>query len=166
MLPKSFVHRVILACHDDNGHLGMEIYPKFVTREVLLAQNGRQCVHIHIHTCNRCLRFKQPQERSEMQPILVLYPMELVQLDFLTLGGKADDNRSVNILIVTVHFTKYAQAYVISKQTAVVVAQTLWENFLVHYRWPEKILTDQGKSFENNLIRELCGLAHSKETPY
>ena len=101
-----------------------------------------------------------------MQPILVSYPMELVYLDFLTLGGKANDNGSVNILIVTVHFTKYIQAYVTSKQTAVVVARTLWENFLVHYRWPEKILTDQGKSFENNLIRELCGIGSSKETLY
>ena len=78
--------------------------------------------------------------------------MELVHLDFLTLGGKADDRRSVNILIVTDHFTKYAQAYITPKQTAVVVAQTLSENFLVHYGWPEKFLTDQGKSFENNLI--------------
>ena len=85
--------------------------------------------------------------------------MELVNLDFLTLGGKADDNRSVNILIVTDHFTKNAQAYITSKQTAVVVAGTLWENFLVHYGWPEKILTDQGNSFVNNLIKELCELA-------
>ena len=73
-------------------------------------------------------------------------------MEFLTLGGKADVHKSVHILIVTDHFTKYAQAYVTPKQIAVVVAQTLWENFLVHYGWPEKILTDQGKSFENNLI--------------
>ena len=59
--------------------------------------------------------------------------MELVHLDFLTLGGKTDDNRSVNILIVRDHFMKYAQAYVTPKQTAVVVALTLQENFLVHY---------------------------------
>ena len=55
--------------------------------------------------------------------------MELAHLDFLTLGGKTDDSWSGNILIVTDHFTKYAQAYVTSKQTAVIVAQTLWENF-------------------------------------
>ena len=77
-----------------------------------------------------------------MRPILVSYPLDLVHLDFLTLGGKADDNRSVNILIVTDHFTKYAQAYVTPKQTAAVVACTLRENFLVHYGWPAKILTD------------------------
>ena len=47
----------------------------------------------------------------------------------------------------------------LQKQTAVVVARTLWENFLVHYGWPEKIITDQGKSFENNLFPELCSLA-------
>ena len=87
-----------------------------------------------------------------MQPILVSYPQELVHLDFLTLRGKMDDSKSINILIVTDHFTKYAQAYVMPKQTAVMVARTLWEHFLVHYGWPEKILTDQGKSFENNLI--------------
>ena len=104
-----------------------------------------------------------------MQPILISYLLELVHLDFLTLGGKADENRGVNILIVTDHFTKYAQAYVTPKQTAMVVAQTLWENFLVHYGWPEKILTDQGISFENNLIRELCELAKVKKlriSPY
>ena len=71
-----------------------------------------------------------------MQPVLVSYSMELVHLDFLTLGGKADDHRNVSILIVTDHFTKYAQAYITPKQAAVVVAKTLWENFLVHYRWP------------------------------
>ena len=64
-----------------------------------------------------------------MQPILVSYPMELFHLDFLTLGGKVDDNRSVNILIVTDHFMKYAQAFVTQKQTAVMVPRTLWENF-------------------------------------
>ena len=78
--------------------------------------------------------------------------MELTHIDFLTLGGKAQDTKSTNILVVTDHFTKYAQAYITPKQTAIVVACTFGENFLVHYGWPEKILTDQGKSFENNLF--------------
>ena len=114
VLPKRFICKVVLACHDDNGHLGMErtlgllqerfFWPKMV-----------EDVHIHIHTCERCLRFKQPQEKAEMQPILVSYPMELIHLDFLMLGGKAGDTKSTNILIVTDHFTKYAQAYYYSK---------------------------------------------------
>ena len=82
--------------------------------------------------------FKQPQEKAEMQPILVSYPLELIHLDFLTLGGKAGDTKSINFLVVTHHFTKYAQAYITPKQTALVVTCTLWENFLVHYGSPEK----------------------------
>ena len=39
----------------------------------------------------------------------------------------------------------------------------------MHFGWPEKILTDQGKSFENNLFQELCNLAQVKKlctSPY
>ena len=146
VLPKTFNSKVILACHDDNGHLGME-RNLGLSQERFFWPKMADDVHTHICTCDWCIRFKQPQKKSEMQPILVSYPMELVHLDFLTLGGKADDSSSVNILIITDHFTKHAQAYVTPKETAVVVAQILWENFLVHYGWPEKILTDQGKSF-------------------
>ena len=132
VLPKNFIHKVILTCHDDNGHLGMEGDIRTVTGTVLLAKMAVD-VQTHIHTCDRCTKFKQPQEKSEMQVILVSYPLELVHLDFLTLGGKMDDSRSINVLIVTDYFTKYAQAYVTLKQTAVIVAKILWENFLVHY---------------------------------
>ena len=151
VLPKRFICKVILACHDDNRHLGMERTLRLL-RERFFWPKMAEDVHTHIHTCERCLRFKQPQDRVEMQPILVSYPMELIHLDFLTLGGKAGDAKSTNILVITDHFTKYAQAYITAKQTAIVVAHTLWINFLVHYGWPEKILTDQGKSFENKLF--------------
>ena len=151
ILPKTFICKVILACHDDNGHLGME-WTLGLLQERFFWPKMAEDMQTHIHTCDPCIRLKQPQEKSEMQPILVSYPLKLVHLDFLTLGGKMDDSKSINVLIVTDHFTKYAQAYVTPKQTAVMVARTLWGNFLVHYGWPEKILTDQGNSFENNLI--------------
>ena len=168
VLPKSFIHKVILACHDDSGHLGME-RTLGLLQERFFWPKMADDVCTHICTCNRCVQFKQPQEKSGIHPIPVSYPMEIVHLDFLTLGGKADDNRTVNILIAIGHFTKYAQAYITPKQTAVVVVQMLWENFPVHYGWPEEILTDQGKSFENNLIKELCELAQVKKlhtSPY
>ena len=107
VLPKHFICKVILACHDDSGHLGME-RTSGLLQERFFWPKMADDVCIHICMCDRCTRFKQPQERSEMQPILVSYPLELVHLDFLTLGGKADDNRGVNFLIITDHCTKYA----------------------------------------------------------
>ena len=151
VLPKRSICKVILACHDDNGHLGMERTLRLLQERFFWPKMAKD-VQTHIHTCERCLRFKQPQEKAGMQPTLVSYLMELIHLDFLTLGGKARDTKSTNILVITDHFTTYAQAYFTPKQTAVVVTRTLWENFLVHCGWLEKILTDQGKSFENNLF--------------
>ena len=143
VLPKSFVCKVIFGCHDDNRHLGME-RTLGVMHERFFWPKMADDMHIHICTCDWCTRFKQPQEKTQvMQPVVVSYPLELIHLGFLTVGGKADGSGSVNILVVMDHFTKYAQAYVIPKQTALVVVQTLWENFLVHYGWSEKILSDK-----------------------
>ena len=87
-----------------------------------------------------------------------MYPLELVHLDFLTIR-KEGTEKAINVMVITDHFTRYTQAYITLKQTAPVVVKTLWDQFLVHYGWSTKILTDQGKSFENQWIRELCSLA-------
>ena len=154
---------MILACHDHNGYLGMK-RTLGLLQERFFWPKMAEDVHMHIHTCDRCLRSKQPQEKSEMHSILVSNPMELVHLDFLTLGGKADDNRSVNILIVTDHFTKICTGiYNIKTDSIGGCSNLMGEFLLVHYEWPENIFTDQGKSFENNLIKELCELAQVKK---
>ena len=70
---------------------------------------------------------------------------------------------------MTDHFTRLAQAFVTSSQTASVVAKTLWDKFFMYYGIPEKILSDQGKNFESSLIAELCKLTGVKKlrmTPY
>ena len=93
--------------------------------------------------------------------IICTYPLELIHLDFLTIGKEGSD-KNINILVITDHFIRYSQAFIMPKQTGPCVAKTLLENFLVHYGWPEKIITDQGKSFENQLVKELCDLAQVK----
>ena len=93
-----------------------------------------------------------------MKSIICTYPLELVHLDFLTIG-KEGSGKNINIPMITDHFTQYSQAFIMPKQTAPCVAKSLWGNLLVHYGWPEKIITDQGKSFENQLVKELCDLA-------
>ena len=63
-------------------------------------------------------------------------------LDYLCLEpGKSLDE---NILVVTDHFTRYAQAYVTRDQTTQMTAKTLWDKFIVHYGLPKKILMDEG----------------------
>ena len=104
-----------------------------------------------------------------MKTITASYPLELIHLDFLMTGTRNDGNKNVSVLIVTDHFTRYAAAYVMPKETTPIVAKVLWENFLMNYAWPDKVLTDQGKNFESSLVREsheLAGVQKLRPTPY
>jgi len=74
-----------------------------------------------------------------------------------------------NVLVVTDHFTRYAQAYVSKEQTATTVTMVLIENFFVHYGLPSRIHSDQGHDFESRLIKELLGMLgikKSRTSPY
>ena len=125
----------------------------------------------HIKSCPHCLWFKTQPEKAELNPIIATRPLELVHIDYLTIeapeGSKSD--KDINVLVITDHFTRYAQAHITPSQKAHVVAKTLWEHFFVHYGFPEKILSDQGRNFESVLISELCELTQIKKlrtTPY
>ena len=71
--------------------------------------------------------------------------------------------------MITDHFTRYALAYPSKTQTAQATARILWDNFICHYGFPEKFISDQGRNFESDLIKELCKIAGVKKvhtTPY
>ena len=97
--------------------------------------------------------------------------MELVHINYLTIEAPENSRSSkdINILVITDHFTRYAQVHITSSQKVHVVAKTQWEHFFVHYGFLEKILSDQGRNFDSVLISELCELAQIKKlrtTPY
>ena len=66
-----------------------------------------------------------------MEHVTATYPMELVHIDYLTIeatkGGK-----DIHILVITDHFTGYAQVIVTSVQTTKCTAQNLWDKFILH----------------------------------
>ena len=83
-------------------------------------------------------------------------------MDYLTVET-TEGGKDIHILVITDHFTRYAQAIVTSSQTAKCTAQNLWDKFRVHYGLPEKILTDQGHNFESDLLKALCEIAQIKK---
>ena len=116
----------------------------------------------HIKRCERCIRFKTKQEKAPLENIEASYPMELVHIDYLTIESNKTE-KDINILVVTDHFTRLAEAFVTPSQTSSVVAKTLWDKYFMYYGIPEKILSDQGRNFESSLIAELCKLTGVKK---
>ena len=93
--------------------------------------------------------------------------MDLVCIDFLSM--ESDSKAISNVLVVTDHFTHYAQAFPTRNQKAKVVAKVLVEKYFLHYGLPARIHSDQGRDFESRLIREhltLMGIRKSRTTHY
>ena len=121
----------------------------------------------HVRRCCPCLAFKARQQKVPLENIMATHPLELVHLNYLCLEpGKGLEE---NVLVITDHCTRYAQAYVTKTQTAQMTAKTLWDKFTVHYGLPEKILTDQGHNFKSQLVADLCKLMGTQKvwtSPY
>ena len=97
------------------------------------------------------MRFKAVPDKAHLENVDATYPVELVHVNYLTIEAN-EGGKDVHILVITDHFTWYAQAIVTSSQTANCTAQNPLDKFIVHYGLPEKILTDQGHNFESNLL--------------
>ncbi|KAK7159830.1 hypothetical protein R3I94_005997 [Phoxinus phoxinus] len=167
VLPVGLRDMVLRSLHDDMGHLGIERTLDLV-RSRFFWPRMSQAVEKKIKTCERCVRRKRPPDRAApLVNIQTSRPLELVCMDFLSL--EPDRSNTSNILVITDHFTKYAVAVPTQNQTARTVAKSLWENFLVHYGFPEKLHSDQGPDFESRTIKELChvaGIHKIRTTPY
>ena len=130
VLPKSYWKQSLEACHDNVGHLGIERTTSLL-RDRFYWPSMIEDIEHHIKSCPHCLRFKTQPEKAELNPIIATRPLELVHIDYLTIkapkGYKSD--KDINVLVITDHFTRYAQAHVTPSQKAHVVAKTLWEHF-------------------------------------
>ena len=169
ILPQSYWKQALEACHKNMGHLSIERTTALLKDHFYWPSIAEDVVK-HIKSCSQCLRFKTQPEKAELNPVIATRPLELVHIDYLTIEALANpkSGKDVNVLI-TDHFTRYAQAHITSSQKAPVVAKTLWNQFFVHYGFPEKILSDQCRNFESQLISELCELTQVKKlrtTPY
>ena len=89
--------------------------------------------------------------------IVSTMPMEIVCLDYLSL--ERSKGGFENVLEITDHFSRYAQAFPTKNQTAKTTARILFDQFIVLYGFPARIHSDQGQTFESKLIKELCSIA-------
>ena len=141
VLPTAQRKVVLRGCHDEVGHLSLEHMLDHMCDRFFWPHMAAQ-VKEHIGKCHPYLAFKARQPKAPLENIMATHPLELVHLDYLCLEpGKGLEE---NVLVITDHFTRYAQGYVTRIQTAQITAKTLWDNFIVHYGLPKKILMDQG----------------------
>ena len=115
-----------------------------------------------VKACDRCTRRKTIEigQWAGLIPIESSSPMKIVCIDYLSLGPSKAGVK--NILVITNHFTRCAQAIPSRtwNQTARIAARVLFALFIVHYGYPARIHSDEGQCFESNEIKEKCMIAN------
>lgn len=167
VLPKQFCPMVLKALHDDCGHLGKE-HTFALARDQFYWPRMTVDIALYVQTCGRCMTRKTvPRKTAPLNQIISQGPLDLVCINFL---ATEPDSRGIsNVLVVTDHYTRYAQAYTTKDQQEPTVAKVLVEKFFVHYGLPSRIHSDQGRYFESRLMKELLsmlGIRKSRTTPY
>ena len=81
-------------------------------------------------------------------------PLDLIMFDYL--AANMFKVNFENVLLITNHFTKCAQAYVNRNQTSATTVLLLWKNFILHDGFLEKIISGQGRNFESSVIKDIC----------
>ena len=166
VLPECYRKEVLKGLHNDVGHPGQERTIRLM-RDRYYWPGMANDVTQWVSSCDRCIRRKSQTERAPLVNIHSTYPLELVCFDFLTLepskGGIG------NVLVITDHYTKFAQAIPTRNQTAKTTAEAFYNGFVIHYGIPTRLHSDQGANFESEIIKELCNITNMKKshtTPY
>lgn len=168
VVPSSLKADALRGCHDEAGHQGQYRTFQLVRQRFYWADMERD-VRDYVKVCGRCVLAKtpEPEGRALLESVRTSAPLELVCIDFWT--AEDSQNRSVDVLVVTDHFTKLAHAFRCPDQSAKSVAKQLWDNYFCYYGFPERIHSDQGANFCSELIRQLLefsGVKKSRTTPY
>ena len=161
LLP-GFEDIVFQALHDHLGHHGRDGTTSLI-KQRFFWPGMDWYIKSKVKACDRCIRRKtnigQP---AGLIPIESSAPMEIVCIDYLSL--EPSKGSVEKILVITDHFTRYAQAISTRNQTARTMARVLFGNFIVHYGFPTRIHSDQGQCFESNLIEGLCTIANVEKS--
>ena len=105
--------------------------------------------------------------KTKLGSIIANNPMDLLCIDFT----KVDPSKSgkENILVLTDAFSKFSQVFVTPNQKALTIAKILVDKWFYVYGIPARIHSDQGQSFDNQIMQHLYalyGIEQSTTTPY
>ena len=113
VVPLEFRKLALSLTHDSFGHLGIDRSTVLMIDRFFWPKMSEE-IRTYIQNCERCIRYKQQPHQAELVPLDASYPLQTIHMDFLQIGSKKEND--VNVLVITDHFTRYAQAFVTNNQ--------------------------------------------------
>ncbi|CAB4041949.1 Retrovirus-related Pol poly from transposon [Paramuricea clavata] len=171
VVPRKMRCDLLKLSHDDpcSGHMGINRCLERLQRRYYWPGMAAE-VQLWIAECEKCNRRETPvpSQKAPMQSIEIGQPMELWAMDVLgPLSMTARGNQY--ILVMSDHFTKWVEAVPMPNQRAETVAKAFVNEVVTRHGVPSKLLTDQGRNFEADLMKQvfsLLGVRKLRTSPY
>ncbi|GFX52689.1 retrovirus-related Pol polyprotein from transposon 412 [Trichonephila clavipes] len=171
-IPKSLRNEIMREIHDKPlaGQFGrFKTYHKI--RDVCYFPYMRKFIDQYVSTCHMCQinNYKNALPAGRLIPILSNYPNEIVMLDLLGPYPVSRVRRNRYILIITDHFSKWAEIIPLKKASARVIADNFFDNYISRFGAPIKLISDNGPQFISDIFENLSerlGIRHVKTVVY
>ena len=171
VVPRKMRPDLLRLSHNDpsSGHMGINRCLERLQRRYYWPAMASE-VQLWITECKPCNRRKTPvpSHKAPMKSITVGQPMELWAMDILgPLPMTPRGNQY--ILVMSDHFTKWVEAVPMANQRAETVAKAFVDEVVTRHGVPSKLLTDQGRNFEADLMKNvfsLLGVTKLRTSPY
>ena len=146
---------VLYMMHDHilSAHFGIKAtYEK--TKERYYWKGLKEDVEIYVKSCDKCQRREKPKGKNELHPIEVKEPFYMIGIDFV--GPLPITEKGNRYIIVAMdYFTKWPEAKAVKEATAKEVSTFILEEIICRHGCPQRILTDNGSHFNNEMIANL-----------
>ena len=165
IVPARKCQAAIDACHRSAGHQGCD-WTLSLMKERFWWPGMSRALVMAVSNCGRCKQFEAKPQIPDMQPIICTKPMELVHVDYVGMEVMVSTQEKPvvkNVLVVVDHFTWYVQAYVTRNQTARTTAWVLYNEYFSVFRFPQRLMSDQGTGFTSKVIAAMCSLLGIKK---
>ena len=163
ILPIEFRAQAMELLHNGQGHQAVEhtlqlVHERFYWNALLQDVPNWVKIFKQCQTAKGLHVDPDPSQGS----IIGNNPMALLCIDFMKVdpskGGKE------NVLMMTYACSKFSLVVVMPNQQVKTVAKTLVDKWFNTYRIPSRIQSDQGKSFNNKIIEQLCKVYDVKQS--
>ncbi|GFS72108.1 retrovirus-related Pol polyprotein from transposon 297 [Trichonephila clavipes] len=157
-IPKSLRKKLTREFHDKPiaGHLGrFKTYHKI--RDVCYFPCMRKCIEQYVFSCHMCQvhNYKNALPAGRLIPIISNYPNEIVTLDLLGPYPASRGRRNRYVLVITDHFSKWAEILPLKKASARVIVDTLFDNYVSRYGAPVKLISGNGPQLISDIFEHL-----------